>query len=514
MIEDGSVDSFAQLLLCGDMIFTRALAQTTNISEAARLGQKIVTFYAYHNMSHVTRTIEVLIYDEVKNQSTAGTLFRNNSNVTHIMTCFSKFIGVEYLRSVLCPIVDFIIEEVGRGVTFEPNPDLLPQKGPGSDLDVNIANLRTIFANLMDTLLNSMRQIPVPLREIGQYLREATQEKFPESNNSVIGGFFFLRYMCPAIVAPDGFKVVAPGTVISPETRRVLVLLSKIVQTIANEREFGGKEPYMVPFNRVVKEYANALNYFTRTLSKIPPATQDMNIPIYDINFERYVEDSTFLHGQAMLKIEKIREFLEGEKLSQDRTTHHNATQILNMLDDLENLPIVVDGDDEKQADVFRRAKPQLFKHDVRKEGFLSTKRRSLSTLTVSSATKNSVKLKKVIDIIEEEEPLQNIDQELGTDELILLLESINCDLVQDDSQPSFTLINGNKKEEFIINDDPKEDHAISDNDGFDDCLKSNSREGLGASLLIRSFEDEKARRPSMFTASRKVSELRDVFEF
>lgn len=54
---------------------------------------------------------------------------------------------------------------------------------------------------------------------------------------------------------------------IAEEARRALVLVSKILQTIANEREFGDKEEYMLCMNPLVKEYQSALQYFFNSLA-------------------------------------------------------------------------------------------------------------------------------------------------------------------------------------------------------------------------------------------------------
>jgi hypothetical protein len=47
----------------------------------------------------------------------------------------------------------------------------------------------------------------------------------------------------------------------------VLVLVSKILQTIANEREFGDKEEYMQCMNPLVHEYKSMLQYFLNSLA-------------------------------------------------------------------------------------------------------------------------------------------------------------------------------------------------------------------------------------------------------
>lgn len=51
---------------------------------------------------------------------------------------------------------------------------------------------------------NIFRQI----REVCKMLKDGTHERFPGLENSAVGSFIFLRYICPAIVSPEGFGIV------------------------------------------------------------------------------------------------------------------------------------------------------------------------------------------------------------------------------------------------------------------------------------------------------------------
>ena len=46
-----------------------------------------------------------------------------------------------------------------------------------------------------------------------------------------IGGFFFLRFICPAIVAPSGFGITSVNT---QPCQRALILISKVIQNVSN----------------------------------------------------------------------------------------------------------------------------------------------------------------------------------------------------------------------------------------------------------------------------------------
>jgi hypothetical protein len=56
-----------------------------------------------------------------------------------------------------------------------------------------------------------------------------------------------LRFICPAIISPEKFGVLPEA--IPAESRRPFVLISKVLQNLANGVSFGNKESYMLPLN-------------------------------------------------------------------------------------------------------------------------------------------------------------------------------------------------------------------------------------------------------------------------
>lgn len=80
-----------------------------------------------------------------------------------------------------------------------------------------------------------------------------------------MGAFIFLRFFCPAIVAPE-----VEGLVSSPppkEMRRGLLLIAKVIQNLANNVLFGAKEPYMYPLNDFLAGNIYKVTTFLREIS-------------------------------------------------------------------------------------------------------------------------------------------------------------------------------------------------------------------------------------------------------
>lgn len=96
-------------------------------------------------------------------------------------------------------------------------------------------------------------------------ISEAVSPHFPNAKYTAVGAFVFLRFICPAIVAPEaeGLVSVAP----TKEMRRGLLLIAKVIQNLANNVLFGTKEPYMFPLNPFLVQNIHLVTGFLREIS-------------------------------------------------------------------------------------------------------------------------------------------------------------------------------------------------------------------------------------------------------
>jgi len=103
----------------------------------------------------------------------------------------------------------------------------------------------------LNRIYESSKDCPLPLKIIALYLQNEVTKIYPNAKHSCVGGLIFLRFFCPAILAPDIFGLVDE---VKNEARRGLVLISKIIQNVANGLEFGKKEPFMEELNPFINE--------------------------------------------------------------------------------------------------------------------------------------------------------------------------------------------------------------------------------------------------------------------
>jgi neurofibromin 1 len=101
-------------------------------------------------------------------------------------------------------------------------------------------------------------------------ISSAVLPRFQEAKYTAVGAFIFLRFFCPAIVAPEVEGLVA--TAPTKEMRRGLLLIAKVVQNLANNVLFGAKEPYMFTLNEFLAQNIYKVTTFLREISVSLPA--------------------------------------------------------------------------------------------------------------------------------------------------------------------------------------------------------------------------------------------------
>eukprot|EP01132_Coremiostelium_polycephalum_P003297 gene3297-4129_t len=237
-------------VLCSMTLVKETAPNTVNISEA------LVNFFEMHCSLRSSYLLKWAIDREIENTANGATLFRGLSTATRLISAFYKRVGDGYLKYLLQP---FVLDLCSRNFSFEIDPD---KAGKGVDVQTNLEKLITITQQLLDKILDSADQCPLSIRAILNHTQEKVEKKFPDMKTTVVGGFIFLRYICPAIVAPEVFGLISDNP--STDSRRGLVLVSKLLQNLANEMPFGVgiKEEYMSYLNQFISNNSKRIHWF------------------------------------------------------------------------------------------------------------------------------------------------------------------------------------------------------------------------------------------------------------
>jgi len=145
----------------------------------------------------------------------------------------------------------------------------------------NQANLKGLTTLFLDLLMNSRASCPLPLRWLAHYIRLSTTNKFRgEEFKKALTSVFFLQFLCPALTSPVSNKLVANTPVNQTlKMRRTLILVSKLLQTLAN------KQASTTPLGTMLKEYEDLLQLFLQMISDTP---SQYTMSHYSVSFSHY----------------------------------------------------------------------------------------------------------------------------------------------------------------------------------------------------------------------------------
>ncbi len=198
------------------------------------------------------------IATEAAETSNAGTLFRSNTAATKLLGAYTRLAGTAFLIDLLRPLIG---ELMASGDDLEVDPT----KCTEAEAQAHQPLLRSWAERFLSAVFDSLPTCPAALRWMCARVVGASVERFADSKVSSAGGFLFLRFICPALMTPKarGVLTIDPP----PLTQRNLLLISKLLQNLANNVEFK-KEPFMMPLNSFVTDkQADMARFFDKFIA-------------------------------------------------------------------------------------------------------------------------------------------------------------------------------------------------------------------------------------------------------
>ncbi|GAA6009368.1 hypothetical protein JCM11491_004295 [Sporobolomyces phaffii] len=282
-----------------------ALCRLVSLSEIDTLLQTVM-FTLYGNQyesreEHLLLTMfQSVLSAQFETATEFGSLLRANTPVSRMMTTYTRRgPGQSYLKSVLAERINSLIEhkdlnleinplkvyeqminsiqdetgevpeDLPRNVTPEiaaSNPDVQNIIAPRLTMLMEIAN------SFLLTIMDSIDSVPYGIRWICKQIRSLTKRKYPEATDyaicSLIGGFFFLRFINPAIVTPQAYMLIDSLPPSAKHPRRTLTLIAKMLQNLANKPSYS-KEAYMMSLNPFVDTNKTRMNIFLNSLCDV-----------------------------------------------------------------------------------------------------------------------------------------------------------------------------------------------------------------------------------------------------
>lgn len=254
-------------LLTHDMHLAVAISTVCPSSEVDELTISLLNIFESRGLTFAL--MEALIKQEIEETENESEILRRNCVATKILSVYAKWKGANYLRGTLQKVVERLML-TSKDLDLELDPARIQSQ---EEVQKNALQLRIVAKVFIDDIVSSSANIPPSFQKICSIISAAVMPRFQEAKYTAVGAFIFLRFFCPAIVAPEaeGLVNVAP----SKEMRRGLLLIAKVIQNLANNVLFGAKEPYMFPLNDFLTQNIYKVTTFLREIS-VPPEELEM----------------------------------------------------------------------------------------------------------------------------------------------------------------------------------------------------------------------------------------------
>ncbi|MCJ1421488.1 glyceraldehyde-3-phosphate dehydrogenase 1 [Xylographa parallela] len=274
-----------------------------------------------------------------------SSLLRANTPVSRMMTTYTRRgPGQTYLKEVLRDKINSLIEL--KDVDLEINPlkvyermvvkieedtgeipEYLPKGVTAEEaaenaqvqaiIEPRLKMLTEIATSFLETIINGLQETPYGIRWICKQIRSLSRRKYPDAQDqticTLIGGFFFLRFINPAIVTPRSYMLI-DGTP-ADHPRRTLTLVAKMLQNLANKPLYA-KEPYMAKLQPFIHQNKERVNKFMLDLCEVQDFYESLEMDNYVALSKKDLELSITLnevyathallekHSQALAKDE------------------------------------------------------------------------------------------------------------------------------------------------------------------------------------------------------------------
>ncbi|CAJ0935669.1 unnamed protein product, partial [Mesorhabditis belari] len=248
---------------------TVALLEHLPQLDLGALGKPLVQIFAHSG--DIRTLLQILYQQEITKCQDINTLFRSQSLASRMLFELMKTYGHQYLHTTLKPVIDKIYSE---RKSCEIDPSRIQN---GDSLEKNTKTLLGYFSLCFDRIVESSPRCPLSLRTIFADLRKTVSQEASEKKTERLAqsSFLIMRFFAAALLNPKSFglKREQPDSKVS----RTLVLLSKVLQRVANECVASHaliiKESWLEPILKQVtnEEHKNAMVLFLdRVALQIP----------------------------------------------------------------------------------------------------------------------------------------------------------------------------------------------------------------------------------------------------
>ncbi|KAG2060194.1 hypothetical protein BDR06DRAFT_948277 [Suillus hirtellus] len=332
-------DQLRELVKGSDMVLAMVICECCPANEVDMMISVLMNIF--DTRASLVALLKTMIDREIAHTSSEVDLFRGNSTCTRFLSAFARIHGYNYLRGLIVPLIK-TMTSMPAGHAY----DLDPAKANRDKLEQNRRNVELVALSFLDIITSSVPALPPMIREVCAHLAKSVYQVWPESKFAALGAFIFLRFISPAIVAPEIVDVTVPrddGGVI----RRGLMVIAKVMQNLANNILFA-KEAHMLCLNeflgvniKSITRYLSEVNKFSSTAID-EESTEWLGTTADDtdtIVLHRFLDKHADKIGKELLSYAKLN--ASGEEDASTANAKSAWEHLCNLLVELQEVPEV-----------------------------------------------------------------------------------------------------------------------------------------------------------------------------
>lgn len=245
-----------------------AISTAMPLHDCKNMSESFIVVFSDAGALHML--FEALLKEEIANCCDSTTLLRGNSFVTFLLSKFAMMCGGSILACLREPYTRVCSLAIDSTELYEVDPGKMQ---PEWDVESNRRRMCDIVVDFIQCIAGSAENTSTELKQVCQLLHQSIVEKFPSCGYKSLAGFLFLRLICPAMLTGAIPDVPTP----TRTSRRVLILITKVLQNVASNVKFGHKESHMECFNSLLDaQRPIIMDYFDAIL--VPPKEEGWRI--------------------------------------------------------------------------------------------------------------------------------------------------------------------------------------------------------------------------------------------
>ncbi|RCI07246.1 Ras GTPase activating protein ira2 [Rhizopus stolonifer] len=299
-------EKLVDMLVEADREVVLALCDVCPSSDISGLAE--VLLICFESRHKTTSLFRAIVDREVAQTQQEATLFRGTTMATRILSLYAKLTCIDYIRSILSPVFEYINSLPNEQLTWELDPQ---KANPAENVSKNMQNVIHVTETILNAVLPTANNFPLLFRKELDVICKSVSVRFPESKYTAVGSFVFLRLFGPIILSPENSGFTKNAIPKNNNVRKILLQAARIIQNLSSNVIFGPMETHMIKLNEFLTKNAYNVMAFLRHISTVP-ADASLN----ETNIRADQTGHFRLHKYLSSNLERMSKELTGKHMA------------------------------------------------------------------------------------------------------------------------------------------------------------------------------------------------------